>query len=237
MLEIEKLSVSKDDKQILRELSLTIKAGECHALMGRNGSGKSTLARVLAGDPKYKITSGDIRFNGKSILSLDPTERSLLGIFISFQSPVEIAGLNNLEFLKLVATLHAKNSGSQDPALVEAMLSEFDIDLKSRDFNRGFSGGEKKLNELLQLRLIDPKLAVLDEIDSGLDVDAMNKVAKGISQFFNVNNSLLIITHYERLLKLIRPHFVHVLIDGKKVVSGDYLIAEEIEKNGYECLE
>ena len=207
MLIIRDLDVSIDDKPILNKFSLTINKGEVHAIMGPNGAGKSTLAKVLAGHPSYTVTGGEILFEGENILELDPEERAKLGLFLSFQYPVEIPGLTNFQFL------HSA--------------------YKTRNLNEGFSGGEKKKNELLQMAVLEPKLTILDEIDSGLDIDAMKDVATGVKALMNGDRAVLIVTHYQRLLDYIKPDFVHVVVDGRIVTTGGPELAHELEKQGY----
>lgn len=244
MLEIEDLQVSVEDKQILKGLNLKVRAGEIHAIMGPNGAGKSTLAKALAGDPSYEVTGGKVHFGGQDILELDPEERSHLGLFMSFQYPVEIPGISNLQFLH--AAYNAKRKAQKMAAISEEEFNKIldekmalvDIrsEFKTRNLNEGFSGGEKKRNEILQMAVLEPKLAVLDETDSGLDIDAMRIVAKGVNCLMNSDNALILITHYQRLLDYIRPDFVHVVIDGKVVQSGGPELALTLEEKGYDWL-
>ncbi|MBI2811694.1 MAG: Fe-S cluster assembly ATPase SufC [Candidatus Melainabacteria bacterium] len=244
MLEIKDLCVEIDGKPILKGLTLVIKKGEIHAIMGPNGAGKSTLAKVLAGDPAYEITSGDIYFEGQSILELAPEERSHLGLFMSFQYPVEIAGISNLQFLHAAYNAKFKAQGKVPVSeevfgkLLEEKMAvvEQKNEFKNRNLNEGFSGGEKKRNEILQMAVLEPKLAILDETDSGLDIDAMRIVARGVNSLMGPENALVLITHYQRLLDYICPDFVHVVIDGKVVQSGGPELAHELEEKGYDWL-
>lgn len=244
MLEIKDLVVSKEGKSILQGLNLTVLPGKIHAIMGPNGAGKSTLAKVLAGDPSYKIVQGDILWKGESLIELDPEERAHRGIFMGFQYPVEIPGITNMQFL--LASYNAKRKFlEQDPLLEEEFsillqkkmaLCQMKGEFAYRNVNEGFSGGEKKRNEILQMSVLDPDLAVLDETDSGLDIDAMKVVAGGVNGFMSEEKSLLLITHYQRLLDYIKPDFVHVLIDGKIVHSGEKELALDLEARGYDWL-
>ena len=241
---IKDLHVAIDGKVILNGLNLEIGAGEIHAIMGPNGAGKSTLAKVLAGDPSYEVLSGKVTFEGQSILELDPEERSTLGLFMSFQYPVEIPGISNLQFLHAIDTCHRK--AKQLPPLAEKEfrkkleekmhLLEMRPEFADRNLNEGFSGGEKKRNEILQMAIIDAKLAILDETDSGLDIDAMRIVACGVKRLFKPEHALLLITHYQRLLDYIRPHFVHVMMEGRIVATGGFELAQKLEKKGYDWL-
>ena len=245
MLEIKNLHVSVEQKEILRGINLVIKPGEVHAIMGPNGSGKSTLANVLAGRSGYQISQGEVLFQGKNILALSPEERSHEGLFLGFQYPVEIPGVSNVNFLK--TALNAQRKSKKLPE-VDAMdfltmvkskmkLLEMDEDMIYRSLNEGFSGGEKKRNEILQMLVLDPKLALLDETDSGLDIDALRIIALGIDGLRNKDHSILLITHYQRLLNYIKPDKVHVLTDGKIVLSGDAQLALELESKGYGWVE
>jgi Fe-S cluster assembly ATP-binding protein len=236
MLDIQDLYVSIDGKEILKGFSLKINPGEVHALMGPNGAGKSTLAKVLAGHPAYEITRGQILFEGQNINELDPEERAQLGLFMSFQYPLEIPGVTNFQFL------HASYSackGTISEADFEKILQQkmtlmnMKAEFKDRSLNEGFSGGEKKRNEILQMAVLEPKMAILDETDSGLDIDAMKIVADGVKQLQNPERGLLLITHYQRLLDYIKPDFVHVVIDGKIVETGTSELALKLEKQGY----
>ncbi len=241
LIEIQNLEASIEDKPILKGLSLSIKRGEVHAIMGPNGAGKSTLAKVLAGHPSYEVTGGTILFKGQDLLALEPEERAALGLFMSFQYPLEIGGISNQEFL-----FHALNAQRKKREEEPLTKEEFDVllskkmkememaeEFKERSLNEGFSGGEKKKNEILQMALFEPSLAILDETDSGLDIDAMRIVAKGVNQMRSKERSLLIITHYQRLLDYIQPDFVHVLSQGKIVRSGGPELALELEEKGY----
>jgi len=240
-LEISNLHVNVGDHPILDGLTLSIPAGEVHAIMGPNGSGKSTLASVLAGKPGYEISAGDVHFNGEPLAGLTPEERAQRGIFLAFQYPTEIPGVSNMEFLK--AALDAQHAAKGDDeidaasfirtARENAKLLDLDPNFLKRGVNEGFSGGEKKRNEILQLLTLNPTLAVLDETDSGLDIDALQVVSKGVNHFHNASNSVLLVTHYQRLLDYIVPDKVHVLADGKIVKSGDKSLALELEQRGY----
>jgi len=245
MLQITNLHAGVEGKEILNGINLTIQQGEMHAIMGRNGSGKSTLSNVITGREGYDITKGDVLFNGESILEWSPEDRSLAGIFMSFQYPVVIPGVNNTYFLKAALNAKRKHNGEKelDAAaflkLIKEKLNDVDIDPKylQRAVNEGFSGGEKKRNEILQLLTLEPSLAILDETDSGLDIDALKIVANGVNQYRNEKRSFLVITHYQRLLKYIEPDHVHVLIDGQIVRSGGKELAVELEEKGYRWLE
>lgn len=244
LLEIKNLHVSVDDKPILKGVNLTVNKGEIHAIMGPNGAGKSTLAKILAGHPAYEITSGDIIYNGESILELEPEERAHLGIFMSFQYPIEIPGVSNLQFLHAAVNSTKKAKGHTEIPLNEFESSLDDImkkmeirpEFKDRNLNENFSGGEKKRNEILQMAVLKPELAILDETDSGLDIDAMRIVAKGVNAIMNKDMGLLLITHYQRLLDYIKPTIVHVLLNGQIVQSGGPELALELEDKGYDWL-
>lgn len=238
MIEIQDLHVSVEGESILKGLTLMVKAGEIHTIMGPNGAGKSTLAKVLAGDPSYEVTKGSITFCGKDLLELEIEERAHLGLFMGFQYPVEIPGVSNEEFL-----MSAYNSKQETPVSKEVfqeILTEkmkkigVNREFAQRDVNGGFSGGEKKRNEILQMAVLEPKLAILDETDSGLDIDAMKIVAEGINGQMMKENALILITHYQRLLDYIKPHFVHVVVDGKIVESGGPELALHLEEKGYQ---
>ena len=245
ILSINNIQSKVDDKSILKGINLKINAGEIHAIMGKNGSGKSTLSNVITGKEGYTITKGDILYKGDSIIDWSPELRSLSGIFMSFQYPVIIPGVNNTYFLKAALNAKRKFQGKKelDSAkflkLIKEKLKDVDMDTKylQRAVNEGFSGGEKKKNEILQMLTLEPNLVILDETDSGLDIDALKIVANGVNNFRNKDRSFLIITHYQRLLKYIEPDFVHVLIDGKIVKSGGKNLAEELEAKGYSWLE
>ena len=240
MLELKNLKASIGDKSIIKGLNLNIKPGEVHAIMGPNGSGKSTLANVLSGKNGYEI-SGSLKFEGKNLNEIPIEERARKGIFLAFQYPLEIPGVNTNNFLKTSLNTIRKSKGEKNLdtitllKLIKEKASELNIDEKflSRHLNVGFSGGEKKKNEILQMKLLEPKLAILDETDSGLDIDALKIVADGVNSYKSKNNSFLIITHYQRLLDYIKPDFVHVLSDGKIVKTGDSGLAQELEKTGY----
>lgn len=233
--------VAVEGKEILKGIDLAVKKGEIHAIMGPNGAGKSTLARVLAGDPTYEVVSGEILFDGKEIGALPPEERAQLGLFMSFQYPVEIPGISNRQFLFGAYNALKKARGEKEILELEfrSLLSEkmalvgMDPSFTERPLNFGFSGGEKKKNEILQMALFSPKLSVLDETDSGLDIDALRAVASGVSQLHSQESGLIVITHYQRLLDYIRPHFVHVIIGGRIVQSGGADLALELEERGY----
>ncbi len=245
MLDIKNLHASVNGKTILNGISLSVGQGELHAVMGRNGSGKSTLANILAGREDYEITSGEIFFNESNILDLSPEERALEGIFMSFQYPVVIPGVNNTYFLKAALNAKLKHNGLDEinaadfMRLIREKLKLVNMDEKylSRAVNDGFSGGEKKRNEILQMLTLEPKLSILDETDSGLDIDALKIVAKGVNDYRNDQRSFIAITHYQRLLDYMKPDKVHVLIDGKIVRSGNMDLAHEIEQKGYSWLE
>ena len=240
MLDIKNLHASVNGKTILNGISLIVGQGELHAVMGRNGSGKSTLANILAGREDYEITSGEIFFNDSNILDLSPEERALEGIFMSFQYPVVIPGVNNTYFLKAALNAKLKHNGLDEinaadfMRLIREKLKLVNMDEKylSRAVNDGFSGGEKKRNEILQMLTLEPKLSILDETDSGLDIDALKIVAKGVNDYRNDQRSFIAITHYQRLLDYMKPDKVHVLIDGKIVRSGNMDLAHEIEQKG-----
>ena len=242
MLEIKDLKVTIGKKEILTGLNLDIKDGEVHALMGVNGAGKSTLVKTLSAHYDCVVNSGSITYKKKNLLDLDVSQRSNEGIFMSFQNPVEVSGVNNSYFLKTAINEKRKSQGLDELDAVEFLklikekTSEFDIDRKllQRDLNDGFSGGEKKRNELIQLLLLEPDLIMLDEIDSGLDVDAIKTVANVINSMLDGKKSVLMITHYDRLLELIKPDFVHILNNGKIVKTGDYTLALELDKKGFE---
>ena len=244
MLDIQNLSVSIEEKEILQGLSLQIKAGEVHAIMGPNGSGKSTLASVLAGKPDYAITAGCIAFHGQDLLALSPEDRAAAGLFLAFQYPVEIPGVSNVNFLKTaINEIRKKKDEAPLDAVTflkllktKAALLGMEQELLYRPTNEGFSGGEKKRNEVLQMALLSPSLAILDETDSGLDIDALKVVANGVNQLKSPENAILLITHYQRLLDFITPDFVHVLYKGRIIKSGSQQLAKEIEQQGYDWL-
>ena len=245
MLEIKNLHAGVEGKGILDGLSLSVKPGELHAIMGRNGSGKSTLANIITGRENYEITSGELRFNGKDLADMTPEDRALDGIFMSFQYPVVIPGVNNTYFLRAALNAQLKHLGKEEinaadfMRLIREKLKLVNMDEKylSRAVNDGFSGGEKKRNEILQMLTLEPKLSILDETDSGLDIDALKIVAKGVNEYRNKDRSFIAITHYQRLLEYMQPDKVHILIDGKIVKTGKMDLAMEIEKKGYSWLE
>ncbi|MDB9722740.1 Fe-S cluster assembly ATPase SufC [Candidatus Marinimicrobia bacterium] len=245
MLEIKNLHAGIDGKEILKGLDLTIKAGELHAIMGRNGSGKSTLANIITGRENYEVTSGTVKFNGNNILDMSPENRALEGIFMSFQYPVVIPGVNNTYFLRAALNSKLKHNELKEVNAADFMrlireklkLVEMDEKYLSRAVNDGFSGGEKKKNEILQMLTLEPQLSILDETDSGLDIDALKIIAQGVNNFRNSERSFLAITHYQRLLDHMKPDFIHVLIDGKIVKSGGMSLAQELEEKGYSWLE
>ncbi len=241
MLEIKNLHANVEGKQILKGLNLTIQSGEVHAIMGPNGSGKSTLANVIAGQQGYEITAGEILFQGKSLLEMDPEERAREGLFLAFQYPVEIPGVSNLYFLKAAVNAIRKYRGESELDAMEFWemihqrmdLVKMDETMLQRPVNDGFSGGEKKRNEVFQMAVLEPHFAVLDETDSGLDIDALKVVADGVNALRNAERGFLVITHYQRLLNYIVPDHVHVLVNGRIVRSGDKNLALELEAQGY----
>ena len=245
LIEIRDLCACVDDQPILNGVNLTIRAGEIHALMGRNGSGKSTLSKVLAGHPAYKVTKGSVLYRGEDLLPLEPDERSRIGLFLGFQYPVEIPGVSNLEFLRVSTNARRLEQGMEelDTFAFEDFVRErlglvqMDPAFLDRSVNEGFSGGEKKRNEILQMALLEPLVAILDETDSGLDIDALRIVSGGVNQLANVDNATLLITHYQRLLDLIKPDYVHVMAAGRIVRSGDKALALELEQRGYEWVD
>jgi len=242
MISIKNLHASVNGKKILNGINLEIKAGEIHAIMGPNGSGKSTLSCVLAGHPDYEVTEGEIIFNGKNLLELEAENRAREGLFLAFQYPVEIPGVSNINFLKTAINEIREYNGIEQMAAKDFLamvkekqkLVELDGKLTNRSVNEGFSGGEKKRNEIFQLAMLEPKLAILDETDSGLDIDALKIVANGVNMLKNKNNAFIVITHYQRLLDYIIPDFVHVLYNGKIVKSGTKEMALELEAKGYD---
>jgi Fe-S cluster assembly ATP-binding protein len=244
LLDVSNLHATVQDKPILKGLEITVAPGEVHAIMGPNGSGKSTLANVLAGRPGYAVTDGEVTLDDEDLLSLEPHERAHRGVFLAFQYPVEIPGVSNMEFLKASIDSRAHARGEEEPNAagfikrVRELAQSLDLspEFLKRGVNEGFSGGEKKRNEILQLLLLDPRLAVLDETDSGLDIDALQVVAEGVNRFRSSDNAVILITHYQRLLNYIVPDRVHVLADGKIVQSGDKSLALELEEKGYQWL-
>ncbi len=244
MLKIKDLHATIEDKEILKGINLEINAGEVHAIMGPNGSGKSTLSSVIAGKEEFEMTQGEIVFEGEDLTELDPEERAHRGIFLSFQYPVEIPGVSVTNFMKASINAHRKSQGQDDMPANEMLklirekseLLEIDRKFLSRSLNQGFSGGEKKRNEIFQMAMLNPKLAILDETDSGLDIDALKVVAKGVNKLRSADNAVLLITHYQRLLDYIIPDVVHVMVDGQIVKSGGKELAHELEERGYDWL-
>ncbi|MBT3477999.1 MAG: Fe-S cluster assembly ATPase SufC [Candidatus Marinimicrobia bacterium] len=245
MLEIKNLHAGVDGKEILKGINLSVATGELHAIMGRNGSGKSTLANIITGRDNYEVMAGSVTYNGIDLLELSPEDRALSGIFMSFQYPVVIPGVNNTYFLRAALNAKLKHNGIKEinaadfMRLIREKLRLVDMDEKylRRAVNDGFSGGEKKRNEILQMLTLEPQLSILDETDSGLDIDALKIVAEGVNNFRNSDRAFLAITHYQRLLEYMQPDFIHVLIDGKIVKSGDKSLAIELEEKGYSWLE
>jgi Fe-S cluster assembly ATP-binding protein len=241
MLKIKNLQVKAEDKQILNGIDLVVNAGEVHAIMGPNGSGKSTLARALSGHPEYEVTGGEVLFEGKDLLEMDPDTRAREGIFMAFQYPVEIAGVNNAYFLKAAVNAKRKHLGQPELDAMEFMqliqekskLLEINQSMLQRAVNEGFSGGEKKRNEIFQMALLEPKLCVLDETDSGLDIDALKTVSNGVNAMRGADRAFVVVTHYQRLLDYIIPDYVHVLSGGRIVKSGGKELALELEEKGY----
>jgi Fe-S cluster assembly ATP-binding protein len=244
MLEIKNLRAKVGDQEILRGINLSIGAGEVHGIMGPNGSGKSTLAHVLSGRENYQVTAGEILYNGKNLLEMSPEERAREGIFLAFQYPVEIPGVSTTYFLKAALNALRKHQGLEELDAMEFLslikdkmkLVEMDQALLNRSLNEGFSGGEKKRNEILQMAVLDPKLAILDETDSGLDIDALRIVAGGVNALRQKDRAMIVITHYQRLLNYIVPDFIHVLYDGRIVKSGSKELALELEVKGYDWI-
>lgn len=245
MLSIRNLRAGIEGREILKGFSLEVKPGEVHAIMGPNGSGKSTLAKVLAGDPHYDVTGGEVLFEGKDLTKLKPEDRALAGVFLAFQYPVEVPGVNNASFLRMAYNARRKNTGKPevDPLEFDEILRgklklvQMDPSFSSRSVNHGFSGGEKKRNEIVQMAVLDPKLAILDETDSGLDIDALRIVAEGVNQLRRPDNAFILITHYQRLLEYIDPTYTHVLSEGRIVGSSPgKALAIELEKYGYDAI-
>src|SRR5690242_7489342 len=244
MLEIKNLHAGIDGKTILKGINLTVNKGEIHAIMGPNGSGKSTLAKVLAGHPQYEVTSGEVLYKGRNLLEMPPDERAREGVFMAFQYPVEVPGVSNAQFLRLAYNEKRKHLGEEelDPLEFKDLLAErakiveMESSLMSRSVNEGFSGGEKKRNEILQMAVLEPKLAVLDETDSGLDIDALRIVADGVNKLRTPDNAVVLVTHYQRLLNYIVPDHVHVLYRGRIVRSGGKELALELEEKGYDWI-
>jgi Fe-S cluster assembly ATP-binding protein len=244
ILEIKNLKASINNIEILKGLNLTINEGEIHAIMGPNGSGKSTFSKVIAGHPAYQVLDGEILFKGQNIIDFEPDQRSHLGIFLAFQYPIEIPGVSNEDFLRLAYNSRLKSNNQVEIGPIE-FLSLITEKLKivdmastflSRNVNEGFSGGEKKRNEILQMALLNPDLAILDETDSGLDIDALKVISKGINTYMNENKAIILITHYQRLLDYVKPDYIHVMQEGKIIKTGNSQLAEELEKKGYEWL-
>ena len=244
MLKVENLHASVGDKEILKGINLTVKAGEVHAIMGPNGSGKSTLASVLAGNEKFTVTAGSVEFEGEDLLQYNIEERSRKGLFLGFQYPVEIPGVTMANFMKIAVNEQRKYRGLEPLTAAEYLkmmkeksaIVELDSKLTSRAVNEGFSGGEKKKNEIFQMAMLDPKLAILDETDSGLDIDALRIVATGVTRLKREDNATVVITHYQRLLDYIVPDYVHVLYKGRIIYTGDKTLALKLEKEGYDWL-
>jgi Fe-S cluster assembly ATP-binding protein len=244
VLEIRNLHATAGGKEILRGISLVVNAGEVHAVMGPNGSGKSTLAQVLAGHPAYEVTAGEVLYQGTDLLAMAPEERALAGVFLAFQYPVEIPGVSNAYFLRAAYNEQRKARGEEEIDPIDFMdlleqkvrMVEWGPEILSRPVNAGFSGGEKKRNEILQMAVLEPRLAILDETDSGLDIDALRIVADGVNRLRRPDNATIVVTHYQRLLNYIVPDFVHVLAGGRIVRSGDKSLAHELEARGYDWL-
>src|ERR1700741_3030477 len=244
MLQIKNLHAGIDGKDILKGINLTVNKGEIHAIMGPNGSGKSTLAKVLAGHPQYEVTKGEVLYEGKNLLELAPDERAREGIFMAFQYPIEVPGVSNSQFLRLAYNEKRKHLGEEelDPLEFKDLLKErakvveMDASFMTRSVNEGFSGGEKKRNEILQMAVLEPKLGVLDETDSGLDIDALRVVASGVNAMRNPERAFIVVTHYQRLLNYIVPDFVHVLVNGRIAREGGKELALELEEKGYDWI-
>ena len=245
LLEIKDLRVRAEDKEILKGLTLSVNAGEVHAIMGPNGSGKSTLARALSGHPGYEVTGGSVSYKGQDLLAMDPEVRAAEGVFMAFQYPVEIAGINNSYFLRAAVNAIRKHRGEEEldamefVQLAQAKAKQLEMDpaMLKRSVNEGFSGGEKKRNEIFQMAVLEPQLAILDETDSGLDIDALRVVSAGVNSLRSKDRAMLVVTHYQRLLNYIVPDFVHVLTDGRIVRSGGKELALELEEKGYGWIE
>jgi len=244
VLEIRNLHASVDGNEILKGITLTVNKGEVHAIMGPNGSGKSTLAKVLAGHPAYEATKGEVLYDGRNLLQMAPDERAREGVFMAFQYPIEVPGVSNAQFLRLAYNEKRKHLGEEELDPLEfkdllkerAKIVEMDASFMSRSVNEGFSGGEKKRNEILQMAVLEPKLAILDETDSGLDIDALRIVANGVNQLRNPDNAVILVTHYQRLLNYIVPDYVHVLAGGRIAREGGKELALELEAKGYDWL-
>lgn len=244
ILSVRNLRVSVEGAEILKGVDFEVKAGEVHAIMGLNGSGKSTFSKVLAGHPDYEVTAGEVTFRGSNLLTLEPHERANAGVFLAFQYPLEIPGVSNRDFLRVAYNAHRKANGEDEidvfdfDDLVEARsdVVKMDVSFLDRSVNEGFSGGEKKRNEILQMALLEPKLAILDETDSGLDIDALKVVSSGVNQLSNADNATVLITHYQRLLDYIVPDYVHVMAQGRIVKTGGKELALELESRGYDWI-
>lgn len=244
MLDIKALTVKVEGKPVLNGINLKVNPGEIHAIMGPNGSGKSTLSNVLAGKNEYEVVSGQVQFSGVDFLDLAPEERALRGLFLGFQYPVEIPGVSTENFLRTALNEKLKFNGQEEldafdfQQLLAKKMQQINMDksMTDRSLNQGFSGGEKKRNEILQMLVLDPTLTILDEIDSGLDIDALKQISLGINQYKSDKNAVILVTHYQRLLNYITPDFVHVLMNGQIVMSGDYTLAQQLEEKGYEWI-
>jgi Fe-S cluster assembly ATP-binding protein len=244
VLEIRNLYAGIDGNEILKGINLTVKRGEIHAIMGPNGSGKSTLAKVLAGHPAYQVTEGEVLYEGKNLLEMPTDERAREGLFMAFQYPIEVPGVSNAQFLRLAYNEKRKHLGEEELDPLEfkdllkerAKIVEMDASLMTRSVNEGFSGGEKKRNEILQMAVLQPRLAILDETDSGLDIDALRIVAGGVNNLHNSENAVILVTHYQRLLNYIVPHYVHVLANGRIAREGGKELALELEEKGYDWI-
>ena len=244
MLKVNNLHVSVEDQEILRGVNLTVNAGEVHAIMGPNGSGKSTLANSLAGRPEYVVTGGEVLYDGKNLLAMEPEDRARVGVFLAFQYPVELPGVRAWQFLKAAVDAKRAFAGEEETSAREfdrmlrdrVQMVEMDPELTRRAVNEGFSGGEKKRNEILQMAMLEPKLALLDETDSGLDIDALRIVSDGVNKLRRPDNAIVLVTHYQRILNYITPDYVHVLLDGQIVRSGGPELAHELEAQGYDWI-
>ncbi|HKZ77774.1 MAG TPA: Fe-S cluster assembly ATPase SufC [Pyrinomonadaceae bacterium] len=244
MLEIHNLYAAIEGNEILKGINLSVKKGEIHAIMGPNGSGKSTLAKVLAGHPAYQVTNGEVLYEGQNLLEMPPDQRAREGLFMAFQYPIEVPGVSNAQFLRLAYNERRKHLGEEELDPLEfkdllkerARIVEMDASFMTRSVNEGFSGGEKKRNEILQMAVLEPRLAILDETDSGLDIDALRVVANGVNQLHTAENAIIVVTHYQRLLNYIVPDYVHVLANGRIAKEGGKELAVELEQKGYDWL-